>query len=91
MKVISYSRVSTNEQANHGVSLNAQQSKIVGYAGVYDLTIVETIVDAGESAKSLKRPGIQRTLTMLRNGDARVDSRKAGSTDAQHQRLANAG
>ncbi|MCE9605325.1 MAG: recombinase family protein [Planctomycetia bacterium] len=70
MKVIAYVRVSTDDQADNGVSLAAQQMKAAAYASLYDLTIVETIVDAGESAKSLKRPGLQRALTMLRSGEA---------------------
>jgi site-specific DNA recombinase len=45
-------------------------SKLASYAALYDLAIVETIVDAGESAKSLNRPGLQRALTMLRRGEA---------------------
>jgi DNA invertase Pin-like site-specific DNA recombinase len=32
--------------------------------------MVEVIVDAGESAKSLKRPGLQRVLAMLKRGEA---------------------
>src|SRR5581483_12046023 len=32
--------------------------------------LVEIIEDAGLSAKSVDRPGLQRALTMLRNGEA---------------------
>lgn len=70
MKVIAYARVSTADQADHGISLEAQGAKLTSYAALYDLTIVETIVDAGESAKSLNRPGLQRALAMLRRGEA---------------------
>ena len=70
MKVILYCRVSTKDQADSGLSLEAQRAKLEAYAGVYDLDIVEVIEDAGESAKSLKRPGLQRALTMLRKGEA---------------------
>jgi hypothetical protein len=35
-----------------------------------DLELAELIVDAGESAKSLDRPGLQRALAMLKAGDA---------------------
>lgn len=69
MKVIAYTRVSTTDQAN-GVSLEAQTAKLTAYAALYDLTIVETIEDAGESAKSLHRPGLQRALGMLKRGEA---------------------
>ena len=70
MKVIAYSRVSTTDQADNGVSLEAQTAKLLAYASLYDLTIVETIEDAGESAKSLHRPGLQRALGMLKRGEA---------------------
>ncbi len=70
MKVIGYTRVSTEEQAATGVSLQAQAEKVRAYASLYDLEIVEIIEDAGQSAKSLKRPGIQRALEMLRTGEA---------------------
>jgi DNA invertase Pin-like site-specific DNA recombinase len=52
------------------VSLEAQEAKLTAYAGVYDLEVVEAIVDAGESAKSLNRPGLQRALAMLKRGEA---------------------
>lgn len=70
MRVIAYARVSTTDQADNGVSLEAQTTKLAAYASLYDLTIVETIEDAGESAKSLNRPGLQRALAMLRKGEA---------------------
>src|SRR5262245_5254733 len=70
MNVIGYARVSTSEQATGGVSLDAQVAKIKGYCELYGLTLVEIIIDAGESAKSLKRPGLQRALAMLKRKDA---------------------
>lgn len=69
-RVICYARVSTEEQANKGVSLDSQIAKLKAYSELYDLEVVEVIVDAGESAKNLKRPGIQRALDMLRTGKA---------------------
>ena len=64
-KTIGYIRVSTDKQADKGVSLEAQQEKLKAYATLYDLELVEIIVDAGESAKSLNRPGLTRALSML--------------------------
>ena len=69
-KTIAYLRVSTERQADTGVSLDAQQEKARAYASLYDLDLVEVIVDAGESAKSLDRPGLQRALAMLKTGQA---------------------
>ncbi len=70
MRVILYCRVSTLDQADNGVSLDAQIAKLTAYASLYELVVIETITDAGESAKSLNRPGLQRALTMLRRGEA---------------------
>lgn len=69
-KAVGYIRVSTDKQADHGVSLDAQRAKLDAYAALYDLTLVEVIVDAGASAKTLDRPGLQRALAMLRKGQA---------------------
>lgn len=62
--------MSTDKQADHGVSLEAQRAKLAAYAALYDLELVEVIVDAGASAKTLERPGLQRALAMLRKGKA---------------------
>jgi len=69
MKVIGYVRVSTEEQATHGVSLDAQEAKIRQYASLYELDLAEVIVDAGQSAKSLNRPGLNRALQALEGGE----------------------
>lgn len=70
MKVIGYIRVSTDEQASHGHSLAAQESKLRAYAQLYELDLVEVLVDAGHSAKSMKRPGLQQALVALESGRA---------------------
>ena len=69
-RTVAYLRVSTDKQADRGVSLDAQRAKVAAYAQLYDLELVEVIVDAGESAKSLDRPGLTRALAMLEAGDA---------------------
>jgi hypothetical protein len=55
-------------QADRGVSLDAQRAKVAAYAELYDLELVEVVVDAGASAKTLDRPGLARALGMLRKG-----------------------
>lgn len=70
MKVIGYIRVSTDEQAQSGISLEAQRAKLEQYAGLYDLDLVEVIVDAGVSAKNLQREGLKAALAALDNGQA---------------------
>jgi DNA invertase Pin-like site-specific DNA recombinase len=69
MKVVGYVRVSTDKQVDDGVSLDLQAEKIRGYCQVYNLELVDLIVDAGESAKDLNRPGIQRALGMMESGE----------------------
>ena len=69
-RCIAYIRVSTDKQADFGVSLEAQQAKAQAYSALYDLNIVAVIVDAGESAKTLDRPGLTRALAMLAKGEA---------------------
>ncbi len=65
MKAIGYARVSTDKQADCGVSLEAQAEKIRAMAVVQGAEIVEVIVDGGESAKTLDRPGLARVLAMI--------------------------
>jgi DNA invertase Pin-like site-specific DNA recombinase len=67
---VAYVRVSTDKQAETGVSLEAQQAKIRAYAELYGLDLVDVVVDAGLSAKTLDRPGLRRALGMLRSGEA---------------------
>jgi site-specific DNA recombinase len=66
MKTIGYVRVSTEDQAKEGVSLENQKSKIEAYSQPKDLTLVEIVEDAGLSAKNLKRPGVQKVLKLAR-------------------------
>jgi DNA invertase Pin-like site-specific DNA recombinase len=70
MKAIGYVRVSTDKQADRGVSLEAQGEKIRAMAVVHNAELLDIIVDGGESAKSLQRPGMDRLLNL-------VDARKA--------------
>lgn len=72
MKAIGYVRVSTQEQATKGLSLESQREKIKGYCQLKDLDLTGIIEDAGISAKNLKRPGIQRVLEMV--GAKEVDA-----------------
>ena len=69
-RTVAYLRVSTAQQADHGVSLAAQRAKVEAYASLYDLDLVAIVEDAGASAKTLNRPGLDRVLAMLRKGDA---------------------
>lgn len=63
---VGYIRVSTISQAHEGVSLEAQETRIRAYCQLQNMELSEVIIDAGESAKSLDRPGVQRLFEMVR-------------------------
>lgn len=69
-RTVAYLRVSTERQAEQGVSLDAQRSKVRAYAELFELDLVAIEVDAGSSAKSLARPALERALSKLRSGEA---------------------
>jgi DNA invertase Pin-like site-specific DNA recombinase len=70
--VFGYCRVSTDKQADKGVSLEAQAEKIRAMAVVQGVELADIIVDAGESAKSLQRPGMARLLALVDAGQVRT-------------------
>lgn len=62
-KVAIYARVSTEEQAEYGYSIEAQLDTLRKYCELYDGEIVDEYVDRGVSGKSIKgRYEIQRLL-----------------------------
>ena len=67
-RTIGYVRVSTQEQADEGVSLAAQEARIGAYCVARGWDAPEVICDAGKSAKSLKRPGMAKVLGGIRDG-----------------------
>ena len=70
--ILAYVRVSTNEQAQSGLSLEAQRSAILAEAERRGWTkaAIRFIEDAGYSAKNLRRPGIEEALRALKAGEA---------------------
>lgn len=69
-KAIGYIRVSTEMQVNEGVSLDAQTAKIRAYCELNDLELIEIVCDAGKSAKTTNRDGLQKCLSMIATGEA---------------------
>lgn len=65
MRVIGYCRVSTEEQAANGVSLDAQEERIRAYCTAKELEFLDIIRDEGISAKNLNRPGLQSILAKV--------------------------
>ena len=59
-------RVSTEEQATEGVSLEAQRAKVVAYCGLHGLVLAQTYADEGHSGKRAdNRPGLQSANATL--------------------------
>ena len=67
-EAIGYCRVSTEKQADGGQSLEMQAEKIRAMAVVQGVELADIIVDAGESAKSLNRPGMERLISLVDAG-----------------------
>lgn len=58
MRAVSYIRVSTGEQAQDGVSLEMQRSKVRAWASLNDAQLVAEYADEGLSGKRADRPGL---------------------------------
>ena len=70
-RAIGYIRVSTEDQAEHGVSLDAQRAKIAAYCLANDLELADILEDAGISGKRADtRPALQAALSTCRRGNA---------------------
>ncbi len=72
MKAIGYVRVSTEEQADSGVSLEVQRDRVKSYCRAKEWELLETISDPGSSGKNLRRDGIQKVLSLCRKQDVDV-------------------
>ena len=75
-RAVCYIRVSTAEQAVNGVSLEAQEEKLIAYCKMYGLEIVKVIREEGTATKPLKdRPGGKELMGL-------VNSRKVNNVVA---------
>jgi DNA invertase Pin-like site-specific DNA recombinase len=59
--------VSTDRQAEQGVSLEAQVEKIKAMSTVTGSDLIDIIIESGESGKNLQRPGMTRLLELVRS------------------------
>jgi DNA invertase Pin-like site-specific DNA recombinase len=57
MRAVGYVRVSTAQQAQQGVSMDAQRTRIKAHCVSQGIALVDVIIDDGYSAASLKRQG----------------------------------
>ena len=72
INAIGYVRVSTEEQAREGISIEAQEERIRALATAKGWDLIEIIKDPGYSGKNLSRPGIKSLIDSCRRGKANV-------------------
>jgi site-specific DNA recombinase len=72
INAIGYVRVSTEEQAREGISIEAQEERIRALATAKGWDLVEIIKDPGYSGKNLSRPGIKSLIDSCRRGTVNV-------------------
>lgn len=71
-RAIGYIRVSTQGQADDGVSLDAQRAKIATWADLNGYELGEVFADEGISGSKADRPGLADALNAVGRGDALV-------------------
>ena len=70
-RVIGYVRVSTEDQADNGISLEEQRTRIRAYATAHGLEVVRIAADEGISGKTIRsRPGLLSALEELSDAEA---------------------
>ena len=71
MRVALYERVSTEEQAKHGISVEAQSAALHAWAEAGGHTVIGEFTDAGISGKKpyQKRPELLRFMQLLESGE----------------------
>lgn len=65
MNAVGYIRVSTEEQAKEGISLNNQEAKIKAYCESQDWDLVRLFSDEGSSGKDMRREGLKELLSFV--------------------------
>ena len=76
MRILGYCRVSTQEQASEGYSLDAQETRIRAWADAHDTEVVELVRDEGVSGTKLlaDRPGGRKIAHLLESRRPRADA-----------------
>ena len=68
LKTAIYVRVSTDEQAKEGISMDAQIQKCKSYCDARDWEATQIYTDAGQSAGTMNRPAVQQLIKDLDHG-----------------------
>ena len=72
IQAVGYARVSTSEQTISGLGLAAQEATIRSECARRGWQLNEVALDAGESGKTLDRPGLRRALELVADRRATV-------------------
>ena len=67
MKAAVYARVSTDEQAKEGYSIDSQKDYIISFVKSQGWEIYDFYIDDGYSAKDLKRPAMQKMMSDVKS------------------------
>jgi DNA invertase Pin-like site-specific DNA recombinase len=67
--VCGYARCSTDEQSREGVTLQSQEMRIRAFCVASGRIEPQMVIDDGQSAKTLNRPGLQRILEAVMRGE----------------------
>lgn len=68
VSAVSYVRVSTEDQAREGFSIEAQRSRIRAYCAAKGYDLVREFLDDGFSGRTTNRPGFRDLLVAIRDG-----------------------
>lgn len=66
MRVVTYRRVSSSDQAESGLSLDEQNQRMDAWCGFMGFSVVERFIDSGISGHKSSRPGFLACLDMVR-------------------------
>jgi site-specific DNA recombinase len=69
MRAVDYDRVSTDEQARQGYSIDSQKELNQKFIQSQNWNHINSFVDDGYSAKDLKRPAMQRLIKAAKNNE----------------------
>ena len=67
-----YARVSTEEQARSGYSLSQQLESLREHARLQGYSVIEEVLDRGQSGATLERPGMDRVRDLVPTGDVSI-------------------
>lgn len=72
VRAVGYLRVSTEEQAKKGISLDAQEKSIFSFIEAKGWKLVECVRDPGFSGKNMNRPGLQKIIKLCKSNGVDV-------------------